>query len=76
VVDAAPGTRPRALRLDEALFLPVATSIALSAWVALVLAELGRFSLVTAGAESWPPRVSSPPSPAGAGRPFASGARR
>jgi hypothetical protein len=39
-----------ALRLDETLFLPVATSVALSAWIAVVLAEAGRFSLVTAGA--------------------------
>ena len=38
------------LRLDETLFLPVAVSVALSAWVAVFLAELGRFSLVTAGA--------------------------
>ncbi len=34
---------------DESLFLAVAVSVAVSAWVALLLAELGRFSLVTAG---------------------------
>jgi hypothetical protein len=39
-----------ALELDEALYLLVATSVLASAWVGLVLAELGRFSLVTAGA--------------------------
>jgi hypothetical protein len=37
------------LPLDEALFLTAAVSIAWSAWLALLLAELGRFSLVTAG---------------------------
>lgn len=36
--------------LDEALFLAAAVSVAWSAWLALTLAELGRFSLVTAGA--------------------------
>jgi dolichyl-phosphate-mannose-protein mannosyltransferase len=36
------------LRLDEALFLVVAVSVALSSWVALVLGELGRFSIVRA----------------------------
>ncbi len=43
--------RPRerdALRFDEALYLMVAASVALAAWVALVLAELGRFSLARA----------------------------
>ena len=40
----------RALALDEALFLAVAISVGLSAWLGLVLAELGRFSLVAAGA--------------------------
>jgi hypothetical protein len=43
--------RPRereALRIDEALYLIVAASVALAAWVALVLAELGRFSLARA----------------------------
>jgi hypothetical protein len=35
-----------ALRLDEALFALVAVSVAVSAWVALVLAEAGWFSLV------------------------------
>ncbi len=43
--------RPRereALRFDEALYLLVAASVALSAWVALALAELGRFSLARA----------------------------
>ncbi len=37
-----------ALPLDEALFLSVAASVSLSAWVALVLAEAGVFSLVRA----------------------------
>lgn len=36
----------RALPWDEALFLVVATSVATSAWAALVLAEAGRFSVV------------------------------
>lgn len=44
---------PRAERdplgLDERVFLLVAPSVALAAWLALLLAELGRFSLVTAG---------------------------
>ena len=35
---------------DEALFLSVATSVMASAWVGLVLAEAGRFSLVAAAA--------------------------
>jgi hypothetical protein len=39
-----------AVALDEALFLTVAVSVGWSAWLALMLAELGRFSLVTAGA--------------------------
>ncbi len=39
----------RALELDEALFLAVATSLCVSSWLGLLLAELGRFSLVTAG---------------------------
>jgi hypothetical protein len=40
------GARRRdALRFDEALFLAVGVSAAVSAWVALVLAELGRFSI-------------------------------
>ena len=39
----------RSLALDEALFLAVASSVCLSSWLGLVLAELGRFSLVTAG---------------------------
>jgi hypothetical protein len=38
-----------AVALDEALFLAVGVSVAASAWLALLLAELGRFSLVTAG---------------------------
>ncbi|HET7292525.1 MAG TPA: glycosyltransferase family 39 protein [Vicinamibacteria bacterium] len=45
--------RPRerdALRFDEALYLVVASSVAFSAWVALALAELGRFSLSRASA--------------------------
>jgi hypothetical protein len=37
-----------ALPLDEALFLMVATSVCASSWMALVLAEAGRFSLVWA----------------------------
>lgn len=37
-----------ALEPDEALYLAVATSVLASAWIGLVLAELGRFSLVTA----------------------------
>jgi hypothetical protein len=37
-----------ALEPDEALYLAVATSALASAWIGLVLAELGRFSLVTA----------------------------
>jgi len=40
----------RALALDEALFLSLAISVGVSAWVALLLAELGRFSLTLAGA--------------------------
>jgi Dolichyl-phosphate-mannose-protein mannosyltransferase len=36
------------LRFDEALYLLVAVSVMASAWVALVLAEAGRFSLVAA----------------------------
>jgi hypothetical protein len=36
------------LPLDERLYLAVAVSVATSSWVALVLAEAGRFSLVTA----------------------------
>lgn len=39
----------RALPLDEALFLALALSVGLSSWLGLVLAEVGRFSLVTAG---------------------------
>jgi hypothetical protein len=39
-----------ALRFDEALFLAVALSVALSSWVALVLAEAGLFSLMRAAA--------------------------
>lgn len=45
---------PRAERerlpLDEALFVCASASVAWSAWLALVLAELGRLSLVLAGA--------------------------
>ncbi len=37
------------LRLDEALFLAVGQSVALSAWLGLLLSELGRFSMRTAG---------------------------
>jgi hypothetical protein len=37
-----------ALALDEALFLAIAGSVALAAWVGLVLAEAGRFSLPAA----------------------------
>jgi dolichyl-phosphate-mannose-protein mannosyltransferase len=36
---------PEALSFDEALFAVVAVSVALSSWVALVLAEIGVFSL-------------------------------
>lgn len=39
-----------ALEPDEALFLAVATSLGLSSWLGLLLAELGRFSMLTAGA--------------------------
>lgn len=39
-----------ALGADEALFLAGATSVLVSAWLGLVLAEAGRFSLVLAGA--------------------------
>jgi len=43
------GRRQRELlRVDEALFLAVAVSVSFSSWLALVLAEAGRFSLVTA----------------------------
>jgi len=43
------GKRERdALRLDETLFLSVAVSVMAASWVGLVLAELGRFSLVGA----------------------------
>jgi hypothetical protein len=38
------------LGLDEALFLAVGQSVALSAWLGLLLAEIGRFSMRTAGA--------------------------
>jgi len=38
----------RAVPLDEALFLTVAVSVSVSAWVGLVLAEAGWFSLTTA----------------------------
>ena len=38
-----------ALALDEKLFLMVAASVCAASWVALVLAEAGRFSLRTAG---------------------------
>jgi hypothetical protein len=38
-----------ALRLDEVVFLVPATGTMAAAWVGLVLAEAGRFSLVTAG---------------------------
>ncbi|MBI3932534.1 MAG: glycosyltransferase family 39 protein [Acidobacteria bacterium] len=39
-----------ALAFDEALYLAVATSVAVAAWIALALAELGVFSLARAGA--------------------------
>lgn len=39
-----------ALRFDEALYLAVGVSVMASAWVALLLAEAGRFSLVLAAA--------------------------
>jgi hypothetical protein len=44
-----PARDREALRLDEAAFLAISSSVALSAWIGLVLAELGRFSLVGAG---------------------------
>jgi len=37
------------LELDEALFLAVSVSVAVAAWLGLVLAEAGRFSLTGAG---------------------------
>jgi len=37
-----------ALPLDESLFLAVGASVAVASWVGLLLAEMGRFSLVTA----------------------------
>jgi hypothetical protein len=40
----------RALALDESLFLALGVSVSVSAWLALLLAELGRFSLTLAGA--------------------------
>ncbi len=40
----------KALRLDEGLYLAVAVSVMAASWVALVLAEAGRFSLVAAAA--------------------------
>ncbi len=40
----------RALKIDEALFLACALSVSLASWLGLLLAELGRFSLLTAGA--------------------------
>jgi hypothetical protein len=40
----------RALALDEALFLAFSVSVGISAWLGLLLAELGRFSLTHAGA--------------------------
>lgn len=42
----SPKSRP-ALRFDEALFLAVAVSVGAAAWIGLLLAEAGRFSLVT-----------------------------
>lgn len=39
-----------ALAFDEALYLAVGASVAAASWVALLLAELGRFSLTLAGA--------------------------
>src|SRR5687767_2426306 len=39
-----------ALAFDEGLFVIVAVSVASSGWVALLLAEAARFSLVTAAA--------------------------
>jgi 4-amino-4-deoxy-L-arabinose transferase-like glycosyltransferase len=45
-----PARERRSLALDEAVFLAVGGSVAASAWLALVLAELGRFSLPGAGA--------------------------
>src|SRR6185369_6984453 len=43
-----PAREREALELDEALFLTVATSVCVSAWMGLLLAELGRFSVVRA----------------------------
>jgi hypothetical protein len=45
-----PRERRRVLAPDEALFVAVALSVCLSAWLGLVLAELARFSLALAGA--------------------------
>jgi 4-amino-4-deoxy-L-arabinose transferase-like glycosyltransferase len=44
-----PARERRALALDEGAFLAVGVSAAASAWLALALAELGRFSLPVAG---------------------------
>jgi hypothetical protein len=41
-------TERRSLRFDEGLYLVVAVSVMAASWVALVLAEAGRFSLVSA----------------------------
>jgi hypothetical protein len=43
-----PQREREALELDEALFLAPAVSVAAAAWLALLLAELGRFSLLGA----------------------------
>lgn len=43
-----PERERRALQLDEALFLSVALSVGFASWLGLLLAELGRFSLVSA----------------------------
>jgi hypothetical protein len=45
-----PRREREALEPDEALFLATGSAVALAAWVGLVLAELGRFSLTGAGA--------------------------
>lgn len=44
-----PERERRELPLDETLFLGVALSVCLSSWLGLLLAELGRFSLLRAG---------------------------
>lgn len=45
-----PRREREALEPDEAVFLSLGGAVALAAWVGLVLAELGQFSLTRAGA--------------------------